>query len=99
MKNIVFAISLLFPTSTFACDAMNLYMEKWGLVEHNVIFETVDHTQRIPVYVFDMEGRTEPDKRYAVVWFDEKSCTVEAEYRDVSGMLYVMESSVFERIE
>lgn len=97
MKSLLLAIALVaLPSASLACDAMDRFLRtKWK--QASPIYETVDVTTKQRVVVFDMGDKVSPDQRYAVVWLDTKTCTVEAEFRDLPGMMYIMESSVYER--
>jgi len=96
MKSLIALLACVaLPSSSLACDAMDRFVSKWS--KPNPVYETVDATTKQRVVVFDMNNQTPPEQRYAVVWLDATTCTVEAEFRDLPGMMNVMESSVYER--
>lgn len=97
MKAAVLAVALLFPSGALACDALDRFVSKWQMAATDALLSTSDVTTHDAVYVFDMHDRTPPDKRFAVIWYDPKACVVDAEFRDLPGLLNVLDMSVYDR--
>jgi hypothetical protein len=101
MRSVVFAIVLaLIPGVVSAapkCDAFEKFMSKWELDASALLLVTKDVTTHQPVYVFDLgHKQPSPQGRYAITWIDETSCTTEAVFRDLPGMLTTMEQQVYD---
>ena len=99
MKRLILAAAIaLLPVAAFAdCTALATFKTNWNLTGRDVVYETSDTTSNQAVTVYDMGVRVPDEQRYAVVWNDVKTCTVEAEFRDLPGMMYLMETSVYDR--
>jgi hypothetical protein len=68
-------------------------MQKWKATP---IYDTHDVTSHNPVWVLDRGPRAPNDQRYAIAWIDPKSCTADAIFRNMSGMMLAMEQQVYD---
>lgn len=97
LRSLILA-ALLIPSNVLACDAYERFAEKWGVNDKTaIVYRTVDATNHMPVAVFDLGKKADPSKRYAVTWLDQPTCTIDAEFGNISDMLLTMEISVYDR--
>lgn len=95
-KALLLCVAVLFPSAALAdCVAVQSFMSKWKLSQSDMLYDTKKLTSKDPVYVFNMGRKLGSDRQYAIVFQDNASCTIEAEFRDLPGLLYIMETNVY----